>query len=162
MLHPEKLSDLAGGGQKGSSPGWCTSPWEPVCVSLPTAEVRGYVLWLEIDHGGTFTPRKSASSTNQCCFFFPPACWLPWLPQLALVVKSPPASAGDLRDAGLIPGSGQSTGGGHGNPLQYSYLEDPTHRGAWWATVHAVAKSPTRQKRLSTHTCCLTSAALKL
>ena len=45
--------------------------------------------------------------------------------QVALVVKKPPANAGDIRDAGLIPGSGRSPGGGHGNPLQYSYLENP-------------------------------------
>ena len=45
--------------------------------------------------------------------------------QVALVVKKPPANAGHIRDAGLIPGSGRSPGGGHGNPLQYSYLENP-------------------------------------
>ena len=46
-------------------------------------------------------------------------------------------------DAGLIPGSGRSPGGGHGNPLQYSCLENPMDRGAWWAEVHRVAKSQT-------------------
>ena len=50
---------------------------------------------------------------------------------------------GDSRDTGLIPGSGRSPGGGHGNPLQYSCLENPMDRGAWWATVHGVAKSRT-------------------
>ena len=45
--------------------------------------------------------------------------------QVALVVKNPPADAGNIRDAGLIPGSGRSPGGGHGNPLQYSCLENP-------------------------------------
>ena len=45
----------------------------------------------------------------------------------------------DLRDVGLIPGSGRSAGGGHGNPLQYSGLENPMDRGAWWAEVHGVA-----------------------
>ena len=45
--------------------------------------------------------------------------------QVALVVKKPPANAGDIRDVGLIPGSGRSPGGGHGNPPQYSYLENP-------------------------------------
>ena len=59
------------------------------------------------------------------------------------VVKNPPASAGDARDAGLIPGLGRSPRGGNGNPLQYSCLENPTDRGAWWATVHGVAKSQT-------------------
>ena len=53
--------------------------------------------------------------------------------------KNPPTNAGDIRDVGLIPGSGRSSGEGHGNPLQYSYLENPLDRGAWWATVHMVA-----------------------
>ena len=57
------------------------------------------------------------------------------------MVKNPPANAGDVRDAGLIPGLGRCPGGGHGNPLQYSRLEDPMDRGAWRATVHGVAKS---------------------
>ena len=52
-------------------------------------------------------------------------------------------SAYNAGDPGLIPGSGRSPGGGHGNPLQYSCLENPTNRGAWWATVHMVAKSRT-------------------
>ena len=60
------------------------------------------------------------------------------------VVKSPPANAGDLRDSGLTPGLGRSPGGGHGNPLQYSCMENPKDRGAWWATVHGVTKSQSR------------------
>ena len=51
------------------------------------------------------------------------------------MVKDLPASAGDIRDAGSVPGLGRSLGGGHGNPLQYSCLENPMDRGAWWATV---------------------------
>ena len=66
-----------------------------------------------------------------------------WASQVVLVVKNPPANAGDVRDMGLIPGSGRSPGGGHGNPLQYSWLENPMDRGASWATVHRVAKSRT-------------------
>jgi len=54
------------------------------------------------------------------------------------VVKNPPANAGDMRDRGLIPQLGSSLGGGHGNPLQYSCLENPMDRGAWQATVHGV------------------------
>ena len=54
-------------------------------------------------------------------------------------------------DLGLIPGSGRSPGGGHNNPLQYSYLENPMDRGAWRATVNGVAKSWTRLKWLATH-----------
>ena len=65
-----------------------------------------------------------------------------------LVVKNPTANAGDTRDLGLIPGWRRSPGGGHGNPLQDSCLENPMDRGAWWATVHRVAKSQTQLKRL--------------
>ena len=61
--------------------------------------------------------------------------------QVALGVNSLPANSGDIRDAGSIPGSGRSSGGGHGNPLQYSCLEHPMDREAWWATVHRVTKS---------------------
>ena len=57
---------------------------------------------------------------------------------MALVVKNPPANAGDIRNAYLIPGSGRSPEEGNGTPLQYSFLENPMDRGAWQATVHAV------------------------
>ena len=60
--------------------------------------------------------------------------------QVALVVKKLLANAGDIRDTGLIPGSGRTPGGRHGNPLQYSCLENPMDREAWWATVHGVTK----------------------
>ena len=62
---------------------------------------------------------------------------------MALVVKSMSAKAGDIRDVGSIPGLGRSLGGGHGNPLQYSCLENLMGRGAWRATVHRVANSRT-------------------
>ena len=67
------------------------------------------------------------------------------------MIKNPPANAGDVRDTGLIPGSGRSPGGGHGNPLQYSFLENPMDGGAWQATGHRVAKSQTRLKRVGMH-----------
>ena len=57
------------------------------------------------------------------------------------MVKNLPASVGDVRDPGSVPGSGRSPGGGHGNSLEYSCLENPMDRGAWWATVHGVAKN---------------------
>ena len=63
--------------------------------------------------------------------------------KVSLVVKNLSASAGDVRDIGSIPGSGRFPGGGHGNPLQYSCLENPTDRGAWQAAVHGVAKRQT-------------------
>ena len=62
------------------------------------------------------------------------------------MVKNLPADAGDIRNAGSIPGSGGSPGGGYGNPLPYSCLENPMDRGAWRAIVHGVAKSQTRLK----------------
>ena len=57
------------------------------------------------------------------------------------VVKNPPVNAGDIRDSGSLPEWGRSPGGGHDNPLQYSCLEDPMDREAWWVTVHNIAKS---------------------
>ena len=60
--------------------------------------------------------------------------------QVALVVKKPPANAGDIRGTGLIPGSGRSLEGGNSNPFQYSWPENPMDRGAWWGTVHGVAR----------------------
>ena len=70
---------------------------------------------------------------------------------VAPVVKNPLANAGNVRNVGSIPGSGRSPGEGNGNPLQYSCLENLMDRGAWWATVHRVAKSQTQLKRLSMH-----------
>ena len=64
-------------------------------------------------------------------------------PQVVLVVRNLPANAGDIRYVDSVPGSGRSPGGGNGNPLQYSCLENPMDRGAWWSTVHGVAKGQT-------------------
>ena len=65
-----------------------------------------------------------------------------WAFWVALVVKSLPASAGDVRGTSSVPGSGRSSG----NPLQSSYLENPMDTGAWWAVLHRVAKSQTGLK----------------
>ena len=73
--------------------------------------------------------------------------------QVELVVKNLPANIGDLRNVGSITGLGRSPGGGHGNPLQYSCLENPMDRGAWQAIVHRVANSQTQSKQQSTDTC---------
>ena len=66
--------------------------------------------------------------------------------QVVLVVKNPPVNAEDTRDEGSVPGSGRSPGGRHGNPLQYSCLENPMDREDWQAIVHRVAKSWTQLK----------------
>ena len=65
------------------------------------------------------------------------------------MVKNPPANAGELRDAGSIPGSGIYPGGRHGNPLHYSFLGNPMEKRAWWATDQRVPKSLT--EGLGTH-----------
>ena len=72
---------------------------------------------------------------------------------VALEVKNALSNERDIRDLDSIPGLGKSPGGGHGNPLQYSCLENAMVRGAWWAKVHGVAKSWTQLKRLSMHAC---------
>ena len=77
-------------------------------------------------------------------------CILRWNPpkgaaQVAQIEKNPPAIAGDVRDLSLIPGTGRSPGGGHGNPLQHSCLESPVDGGAWWAAIHRVAESHTTE-----------------
>ena len=74
-----------------------------------------------------------------------------WASQVVLVVNNLPANAGGGGDVGSIPGSGRSLGDGHSNPLQYSCLENPIDRGAWWATIHRAAQNQTRPKWLSTH-----------
>ena len=65
------------------------------------------------------------------------------------MVKNLPAEVGDVSNAGSIPGSGGSPGEGHGNPLQYSGLENPMDRGVWWVTVCGVAQSRTRLSNLA-------------
>ena len=60
-----------------------------------------------------------------------------------MALKDPLSNPGDIRDADSVPGSRRSPGGGHSNPLQYSFLENPMDRGAWWATVNRVAQNRT-------------------
>ena len=73
--------------------------------------------------------------------------------QTSLVAQKVKASAYNAGDQGSIPGSGRSLGGGHGNPLQYSCLENPMDRGAWQATVHGVAELDTTEA--TQHACML-------
>jgi len=74
-----------------------------------------------------------------------------WASQMAVVVKNLPANAGDVRDTGLIPGLGRSPGEGHGNPLQYSWLENLIDKGAWWATVLRITESQTWHSDIGLH-----------
>ena len=68
---------------------------------------------------------------------------------MALVVKNPPANAGDIREVGSIPGLGRSPGGGNGNPLPYSCLGNPMDRGAWQAAAHRVTKNWTQPSNVA-------------
>ena len=78
--------------------------------------------------------------------------WQLWASQVVLLVKNLPANAGDPRDSGSIPELGRSPGERNVNPFQCSCLENPKDREAWQVTVHRVAKTRTRLKRLSGHT----------
>ena len=76
-----------------------------------------------------------------------------WASQFVLVVKNPPANAGDPGDTGAITGSGRSPGIGNDNPLQYSCLENSMDRGGWQATVHGATESQTQlSNQAHTHT----------
>ena len=84
-----------------------------------------------------------AECINKDPTLYSTAIYIKWASQVVLVVKNLPANAGDIRDVGLIPGLGRSPGETNGNPHQYSCLENPMDRGAWWPTVHRVTKSQT-------------------
>ena len=95
------------------------------------------VLWLQSPSAVILEPKKIKSVT----VFVSSPIYLPWRTSLvAQMLKRLAYNAGDL---GLVTGSGKSSGEGKGNPLQYSCLENPMDRGAWWTTVHGVAKSQT-------------------
>ena len=114
-------------------------PSQQDVIGLPQASLLQFILQL--------TCRTSTYLTSLFLGFIIP-WWLSW--SKTTTKKTLPANAGDERDLGLIPGSGRTPGEGHGNPLQYSCLENSMDRGAWQATVHGLTKSWTR---LSTHTC---------
>ena len=106
-----------------------------------------------------FTSATYSASINSLCLYLGVSCLRPSQPQLVpdlasktdslcwnfqFRVSEVKASACNVGDLGSIPGSRRPTGEGNGNPLQYSCLENPMDRGAWWATVHGVAKSRTQ------------------
>ena len=68
-----------------------------------------------------------------------------WASRVMLMIKNPPANAGEVRDMDSAPGLKKSPGGQCGNPIQCSCMENPMERGAWWATVQRVAKSQTTE-----------------
>ena len=109
---------------------------------------------MKLEHGeqgeGVGTSSCRAWPVMFRCIAYPK--WEGWASQVVLVLKNLPAHPGDLRDAGFIPGSGRSPGGRHGNPLQYSCLENPMDRGSWQASFHGVTRSQTWLKQQSTHT----------
>ena len=103
-----------------------------------------------------FRVPKALTKTHTCFSLkpLPPAGSLHpcHLPGSSAVQKESTCNAGDTAGTmGSIPGLGRSPGGGHGHPLQYSCLENPMNKGAWWATVHRITESWTRLKQLSTH-----------
>ena len=106
----------------------CLTPSHPMDCSLPGSSLHGIFQARVLESGAI------AFST-----------------QVVLVVKNSPANAGQIKDAGLIPGLQRSPGGRHGNPVQYSCLENPRDRRAWWATIHRVEKSQTQLMQLNTH-----------
>ena len=105
-------------------------------VPSSTAE-RQCILMVQSRDSGARWDSNLSSTTSQVAL----PRWYLIGSQMLLVVMNLPASAGDARDVGSIPGLGRSPGEGNGNPLQYSCLETPTDRGAWQATVHGVAES---------------------
>ena len=131
-------------GQENESPKYSVLPsitQQPLCSPRRWDLSHNISLSCKTAHNMHFTP----------VIPFAPDYHLSGASQVALVVKNPSAIAGDIRDVSLIPGLGRSSGGGHGNPLQYSCLENPTDRRAWWATVHRFTKKQTPLKRLSMH-----------
>ena len=100
--------------------------------------------------GAMDTQNKDLLLFGFCLFFYGKVVQKEGASRVALVLKNPPAKSREVRNTGSIPGSGRSPGGGHGNPLQYSCLENSRGRGAWQATVHRVTKSWTGPKQLST------------
>ena len=111
----------------------------PLSVDIGLLPCLGYCKWCCSEHG---VHVSLWFSLNLC-----PGV----ASQVALVVKNPPACSRDIRDRGLIYGLERSPGGGHGNALQYSCLEDPMDRGGWQAAVHGVAKRWAWLKWLNMH-----------
>ena len=117
-----------------------------LCVNYRSILKKKNVLYLVIEVPELFASFVCICSISQQVYFTKAS-------QVVPVIENSPADAGDIRDAGSIPRSGRSLGKGHGSPLQYSCLENPMDRGAWWAIVHGVTERWTQLKQLSTHAC---------
>ena len=113
-----------------------TLSWKLIFLSSLPSEIHVDILILG-DHSSVVQPLRSVSFRTWA--FFMHVCILRGFPG-GSVVKNPPANARNIGDSGWIPGLGRSSGGGNGNSLQYSWLENPMDRGVWWVTVHGVAK----------------------
>ena len=115
-------------------------------LGISPGEGKGYPLQYSGLENSMDSPWSPKSRTRLSHFHFHILFYRVSL--VAVMVRNPAANAGDARDTGSILGSGRSPGEGHGNPLQYSCLENPMDRVAWWATVQRVPKSRTQVKRL--------------
>ena len=143
--------------------------WQPSPVFLPgeshgQRNQAGYSPWgHRVEHNNDHAQHIYQSNHYNPSAFLPTSrTWfiiMDWPSLIALVAKNLHASAGDVRRMDLIPGSGRSPGGGNGNPLQSSCLENPMDRGAWWATVCGMAKSQTHRSDLA---CMLFTCAFPL
>ena len=107
--------------------------------------------WKEFLLSATWCPGQHLYACLLICKYI---CHYSWAPQELLVVKSPPANVGDIKDVCLIHGSGKSPEGGHGNPLQYSCLENSKDKKAWQVTVCRFTKNWTLLERLRMHGWC--------
>ena len=117
-----------------------TAPWPQRCISKEKAESLKRQA-THSENGTQVVHWEDKGLFHEMCFLDSRPEF--WVSQVALVVKNLPANAGDTRDKGSIPGLWRSLGGGHGNPLQYSCLENPMDTGAWPANVHGVTESQT-------------------
>ena len=141
--HPINLCNSLGLGLSDPVPlHWMRQgPWLDSAINFPFCELHclGGLLSSRL---GIWTSGITILAHIQplaVCWFFYLLVWCP-SSQVALVIKNPPANAGEAGDMGSIPGSGRFPGGRHGNPLQYSCLENPVQRGAWRATVRKVVR----------------------
>ena len=119
-------------GDMHRGPTWTTSLRMPVCTGSLTS-----LLYLQTIY--QFLWSLLPSSPESCISHI--LISLSEASQVALVVKNWPASPGDVKDRGFISGLGRSPGGVHGYHLQYSCLENPMERRAWWATVHRISEN---------------------